>query len=85
MCACACYCVCIYILLWVYIQVLICKLTSELCQNESKTDISVYQIIFPKLHENILKFSRLTYLQTRPPDNFAISCETFWCAPCLNY
>ena len=32
---------------------------SELCKNENNTDISLYPIYLPKLHENILKYNRL--------------------------
>ena len=35
------------------------KLLSKLCKNENNTDISLYLIYLPKLHENILKYYRL--------------------------
>ena len=36
------------------------KLSSKLCRNENNIEISFYQIYLPKLHENILKYSRLS-------------------------
>ena len=35
------------------------KLSSKLCKNENHSDISLYQVHLPKLHENILKYDRL--------------------------
>ena len=32
---------------------------SELCKDESNSDISLYEIYLPKSHENILKYCRL--------------------------
>ena len=35
------------------------KLSTTLRKNENNTDVLLYQIYFPKLHENILKYYRL--------------------------
>ena len=36
-----------------------CRLLFKLCKNENNSDISLYLIYFPKLHENISKYYRL--------------------------
>ena len=38
---------------------MMCKLSSELHKNANRTNILLYQIYLPKLHENILKYYRL--------------------------
>ena len=42
-----------------YVKGAMGKLTSKLHKNENYTEISLYQIYQPKLHENIKKFYRL--------------------------
>ena len=37
-----------------------CKLSSKLGKNDNNSYITLYQIYLPKLHENILKYFRLS-------------------------
>ena len=59
------------------------KLSSKICRNKNNTDISLYQIYFTKLHENILKLlikfiqNNDLCLQPLASDNFRISCKPF--------
>ena len=40
-----------------------CKLSSNIPQNENDTDISLYRMSLQKLNENILKYSRLNFFK----------------------
>ena len=51
------------------------KLSSKLWKNENNTDISLYRIYLPKLHENILKYYRLNLFK-EIAIGFNHSCQT---------
>ena len=42
------------------------KLPSKLCKNENNTDILIYQLYLPKLHENIVKYYKLNLFREIP-------------------
>ena len=49
------------------------KLSSKLRENENKTNVPIYQIYLPKLHENIFNWYRLNSFNKSPLASTTVS------------